>query len=56
MSKLLEKYQEQYKPYVKFIDSYRKASNAASGSEVDSNANVENKNKRNHWNKSHSND
>lgn len=44
MSKLLEKYQEQYKPYVKFIDSYRKASNAASGSEVDSNANVENKN------------
>ena len=44
MSKLLEKYQEQYNPYVKFIDSYRKASNAASGSEVDSNANVENKN------------
>lgn len=44
MSKLLEKYQEQYTPYVKFIDSYRKASNAASGSEVDSNANVENKN------------
>ena len=40
----IEKYKNQYKKYVNFIDKYRKATNAASGSEVDSNANVENKN------------
>ena len=33
-----------YKRYVDFIDKYKKASNASSGSEVDANANVENKN------------
>lgn len=38
-----EKY-EQYRKYVNFIKKYRKASNAATGSEVDSNANVETKN------------
>ena len=37
-------YKNQYKKYVNFINKYRKAINAASGSEVDSNANVENKN------------
>lgn len=40
----VEKYRNQYKKYVNFIEKYRKATNAASGSEVDSNANVENKN------------
>lgn len=35
---------EQYRKYVNFITKYRKASNAATGSEVDSNANVEHKN------------
>lgn len=39
-----EKYNSQYRKYVNFIKKYRKASNAASGSEVDANANVENKN------------
>ena len=38
-----EKY-EQYRPYVNFIVDYRKASNAATGSKVDANANVEHKN------------
>ena len=33
-----------YSKYVNFINKYKKASNASSGSEVDSNANVENKN------------
>lgn len=40
----VETYKNQYKKYINFINKYRKASNAASGSEVDSNANVENKN------------
>lgn len=39
-----EKYNNQYRKYVNFIKKYRKASNAATGSEVDSNANVEKKN------------
>lgn len=38
-----EKY-EKYRDYVDFIKRYRKASNAATGSEFDSNANVEHKN------------
>ena len=33
-----------YSKYVNFINKYKKASNASSGSEVDSNANVDNKN------------
>ena len=33
-----------YEKYVNFINKYKKAINASSGSEVDSNANVENKN------------
>ena len=33
-----------YEKYVNFINKYKKATNASSGSEVDSNANVENKN------------
>lgn len=33
-----------YQKYVNFIEKYKKASNASTGSEVDSNANVENKN------------
>ncbi|MEG1563858.1 MAG: anaerobic ribonucleoside-triphosphate reductase, partial [Bacteroides sp.] len=39
-----EKYNNQYRKYVNFIKKYRQASNASTGSEVDSNANVENKN------------
>ena len=39
-----EKYNNQYRKYVNFIKKYRTASNAATGSEVDANANVENKN------------
>lgn len=39
-----EKYNNQYRKYVNFIKKYRTAINAASGSEVDANANVENKN------------
>lgn len=35
---------EKYRPYVKFIKKYRVVSNAATGSSVDANANVENKN------------
>ena len=35
---------EQYRPYVDFIIDYRSASNAATGSKVDANANVEHKN------------
>ena len=38
-----EKY-EKYRKYVDFIKEYRKASNAATGSKVDANANVEHKN------------
>ena len=38
-----EKY-EVYRKYVDFINDYRWASNAATGSKVDSNANVEHKN------------
>jgi len=41
---LTEKYNSQYRKYVNFIKKYRIATNAASGSEVDANANVENKN------------
>ena len=33
-----------YEKYVNFINKYKKAINASSGSEVDANANVENKN------------
>lgn len=33
-----------YQKYINFIDRYKKAANASTGSEVDSNANVENKN------------
>ena len=35
---------KKYNKHLKFIDNYKKAINASSGSEVDSNANVENKN------------
>jgi len=35
---------DNYRKYINFINKYKKAVNAASGSEVDSNANVENKN------------
>ena len=35
---------EQYRKDIEFIKHYREASNAATGSKVDSNANVENKN------------
>ena len=35
---------DSYRKYINFIDRYKEASNAASGSEFDSNANVENKN------------
>lgn len=35
---------EKFRSYVDFIDKYRAASNAASGSEFDANANVDNKN------------
>lgn len=40
----IEKYKNQYTKYLNFIDRYRKAVNASTGSEVDSNANVEHKN------------
>lgn len=43
MTENTKKY-EKYRRYVNFINKYKKATNAASGSEVDSNANVENKN------------
>lgn len=39
-----EKYNNQYRKYVNYIKKYREESNAATASEVDSNANVENKN------------
>ena len=35
---------DKYKPQLDFIDKYSKASNAATGSKFDSNANVETKN------------
>lgn len=35
---------EKYRNYLNYIEEYKKASNAATGSKVDSNANVENKN------------
>ena len=35
---------EEYRPYLDYINEYKNASNAATGSKVDSNANVENKN------------
>lgn len=40
---LMTKY-EKYRPYLQYINEYKMASNAATGSKVDSNANVENKN------------
>lgn len=40
----IDSYNNQYRKYVNFIKKYRVASNAASGSEVDANANVETKN------------
>ena len=43
MADTTKKY-EKYREYVNFINKYKKAINAATGSEVDSNANVENKN------------
>lgn len=43
MGKIFQTY-EKYRSYVDFIDKYKKAQNAATGSDVDSNANVENKN------------
>ncbi len=43
MSSYLDKYSE-YQPYIDFITKYQNSTNAASGSEVDANANVENKN------------
>ena len=38
------KYYDRYQPKVRFIDEYAQASNAATGSKFDSNANVESKN------------
>ena len=35
---------KKYKRHLNFINQYKKAINASTGSEVDSNANVENKN------------
>ena len=43
MSEVITKY-ERYQKYLNFINNYKKAINASSGSEVDSNANVESKN------------
>lgn len=40
----IDSYNNQYRKYVNFIKKYRQASNAATGSEVDANANVETKN------------
>ena len=42
----VEKYKTRYTKYINFINKYRKSINAATGSEVDSNANVENVVKR----------
>lgn len=41
---MIERYKENYRSYVDFIESYRAAVNAASGSKYDANANVEHKN------------
>lgn len=43
MTDVTKKY-EKYRKYVKFIDNYKLAQNAATGSKFDSNANVEHKN------------
>lgn len=40
----VQSYKDKYNRYIKFIKKYREASNASTGSEVDSNANVDNKN------------
>lgn len=40
----IQSYKDKYNRYIKFIKKYREASNASTGSEVDSNANVDNKN------------
>lgn len=40
----IDNYKNQYQKYVDFIERYKKANNASTGSEVDSNANVECKN------------
>lgn len=43
MDGYIKKY-EHYAPYLEFIERYTQSQNAATGSEVDANANVENKN------------
>lgn len=40
----VDEYKNRYQKYIDFIDKYKTASNASTGSEVDSNANVESKN------------
>lgn len=40
----IETYKRNYQKHVNFIDKYKKASNASTGSEVDANANVQTKN------------
>ena len=40
----VDEYKSRYQKHIDFITKYKKASNAATGSEVDSNANVESKN------------
>lgn len=40
----IDSYKKKYQKYVDFIDRYKRANNASTGSEVDSNANVECKN------------
>lgn len=39
----VDEYKSRYQKHIDFITKYKKASNAATGSEVDSNANVESK-------------
>lgn len=41
---MIEEYKDKYRGYVDFIQKYREAMNAASGSKYDANANVEHKN------------
>ena len=40
----VDEYKNRYQKYIDFINKYKTASNASTGSEVDSNANVESKN------------
>ena len=42
--KTVETYRNRYSKYLNFINKYKSAQNASTGSEVDSNANVESKN------------